>query len=101
MGCIVRFRTIWSVGSEVISTVNLVLFTRHLCLALGRLMDNLKIEVINYLDMNANTDNKQIETFSISKLKEAFPDLDEFSLKKIESEWRKARQRMLNLRFAG
>ena len=65
----------------------------------GDLMDNLKIEVINYLDMNANIDNKQIETFSISKLKQAFPDLDEFFLKKIESEWRRARQRMLNLRF--
>ena len=64
-------------------------------------MDNMKIEVINYLDMHAKVNNKQIEAFSVSKLREKFPELDEFLLKKIESEWRKARQRMLNLRFDG
>ncbi len=66
---------------------------------LGDYMDNMKIEVINYMDMHAKVNNKQIETFSVSKLREAFPELDEFLLKKIESEWRKARQRMLNLNF--
>ena len=34
--------------------------------------------------------NKQIE---------AFPEIDDFLLKKIGSEWRKARQRILNLNF--
>jgi len=66
---------------------------------LGDYMDNMKIEVINYLDMHAKVNIKQIEAFSVSKLREAFPELDEFVLKKIESEWRKARQRMLNLNF--
>jgi len=66
---------------------------------LGDYMDNMKIEVINYLDMHAKVNNKQIEAFSVIKLREAFPELDEFLLKKIESEWRKARQRMLNLNF--
>ena len=62
-------------------------------------MDDIKIRVVNYLDMHVKiNNNKQIEVFSISKLKEAFPEIDEFSLKTIESEWRKARQRMLNLR---
>ena len=62
-------------------------------------MGDIKIRVINYLDMHVKiNNNKQIEVFSISKLKEAFPEIDEFSLKTIESEWRKARQRMLNLR---
>ncbi len=62
-------------------------------------MDNMKIEVINYLDMYAKVNNKQMEAFGVSKLREAFPELDIFLLKKIESERRKARQRMLNLNF--
>ena len=63
-------------------------------------MDDIKIRVVNYLDMHVKVNNnKQIEVFSISKLKEAFPEIDEFSLKTIELEWRKARQRMLNLNF--
>jgi hypothetical protein len=63
-------------------------------------MDDIKIRVVNYLDMHVKiNNNKQIEVFSISKLKEAFPEIDEFSLKTIELEWRKARQRMLNLNF--
>ena len=53
-------------------------------------MDNMKIEVINYLDMHAKVNIKQIEAFSVSKLREAFPELDELLLKKIESEWRNA-----------
>ncbi len=64
-----------------------------------RYMDNMKIEVINYLDMHAKVNNKQMEPFGVSKLRKAFPELDEFLLKKIESEWRKERQRMLNLDF--
>ena len=63
-------------------------------------MDDIKIRVVNYLDMHVKiNNNKQIEVFSISNLKEAFPEIDEFSLKTIELEWRKARQRMLNLNF--
>lgn len=62
-------------------------------------MENMKIDVINYLDMHATVNNKQVEAFSVSKLKNAFPDLEELELKKIESEWRAARQRMLNISF--
>jgi hypothetical protein len=62
-------------------------------------MDDIKIEVINYLDMHADVNNNQIEVFSLGKLKEAFSGIDKFSLKMIESEWRKARQRMLNINF--
>ena len=62
-------------------------------------MDDIKTEVINYLDMHADVNNKQIEVFSFGKLKEAFPGIDEFSLKMIESEWRKVRQRMLDINF--
>lgn len=62
-------------------------------------MENMKIEVINYLDMHATVNNKQVEVFGISKLREAFPELEELSLKRIESEWREARQRMLNIDF--
>jgi hypothetical protein len=62
-------------------------------------MDDIKIEVINYLDMHVDINNNQIEVFSLGKLKEAFPGIDEFLLKTIESEWRKARQRMLNINF--
>ncbi|MBW1968162.1 MAG: hypothetical protein JRI82_01555 [Deltaproteobacteria bacterium] len=62
-------------------------------------MDDIKTEVINYLDMHTDVNNKQIEVVSLDKLKDAFPGIDEFSLKMIESEWRKARQRMLNINF--
>ena len=62
-------------------------------------MDDIKIKVIDYLDMRADVNNKQVEVFHLDKLKEAFPETDEFSLKTIESEWRKARQGMLNLNF--
>ena len=44
-------------------------------------MDNMKIEVINYLDMHAKVNNKQMEAFSVSKLREVFPELDVFLLK--------------------
>jgi len=43
--------------------------------------------------------NRIIEVFSIKKLQKAFPEMDEFTLKGFEAEWRTARQRMLNLKF--
>jgi hypothetical protein len=43
--------------------------------------------------------NSIIEVFSIKKLQKAFPEMNEFTLKGFEAEWRKARQRMLNLKF--
>jgi len=65
----------------------------------GAVMENDKIEVYNYLDMHAVINNSIIEIFSIRKLQKAFPEMDEFSLKAFEAEWRTARQRMLNLKF--
>jgi len=62
-------------------------------------MENDKIEVYNYLDMNAVIKNSIIEVFSIKKLQKAFPEIDEFTLKDFEAEWRTARQRILNLKF--
>ena len=49
--------------------------------------------------MHVDINNNQIEVFSLDKLKEAFPGIDKFTLEMIESEWRKARQRMLNINF--
>ena len=43
--------------------------------------------------------NSIIEVFSIKKLQKAFPKMDEFTLKAFETEWRTARQRMLDLKF--
>ena len=65
----------------------------------GALMEQDKIEVYNYLDMHAVINNSIIEVFSIKKLQKAFPEIDEFTLKDFEAEWRTARQRMLNLKF--
>ena len=62
-------------------------------------MQNDKIEVYNYLDMHAVINDKIIEVFSVNKLQKAFPEMDEFTLKDFEAEWRTARQRMLNLKF--
>ena len=62
-------------------------------------MEQDKIDVYNYLDMNAVINNRIIEVFSIKKLQTAFPEMDEFKLKAFETEWRTARQRMLNLKF--
>ena len=62
-------------------------------------MENDQIEVYNYLDMNTVINNSIIEVFSIKKLKKAFSEMDEFTLKDFEAEWRTARQRMLNLKF--
>ena len=62
-------------------------------------MENDKIEVYNYLDMNAVVNDRIIEVFSIKKLQKAFPEMDEFTLKDFEAVWRTARQRMLNLKF--
>jgi len=65
----------------------------------GALMENDQMEVYNYLDMNTVINNSIIEVFSIKKLKKAFSEMDEFTLKDFEAEWRTARQRMLNLKF--
>ena len=62
-------------------------------------MENDKIEIYNYLDEHAMIHNSVIEGFSIKKLQKAFPEIDEFTLKAFEAEWRTARQRMLNLEF--
>ncbi len=62
-------------------------------------MENDKIEVYNYLDEHAVVNNSFIEVFSIKKLQKAFPEMDEFTLKASEAEWRTARQKMLNLKF--
>jgi hypothetical protein len=62
-------------------------------------MENDKIGVYNYLDEHAVINNSIIEVFNIKKLQKAFPEMDEFTLKVFETEWRTARQRMLNLKF--
>jgi hypothetical protein len=62
-------------------------------------METDKIDVYNYLDMHAVINNSIIEVFSVNKLQTAFPEMDEFTLKDFEAEWRTARQRMLNLKF--
>ena len=65
----------------------------------GAVIENDQIEVYNYLDVHAVINNSIIEVFSIKKSQKAFPEIDEFRLKDFEAEWRKARQRMLNLKF--
>ena len=62
-------------------------------------MESGKIDVYNYLDMHVVINDSIIEVFSIKKLQKAFPEMDEFTLKVFETEWRTARQRMLNLKF--
>jgi hypothetical protein len=62
-------------------------------------MENDKIEVYNYLDVNAVINNSIIKVFSIKKLPKAFPEMDYITLKDFETEWRKERQRMLDLKF--
>jgi hypothetical protein len=62
-------------------------------------MEQDKIEVYNYLDMHAVINNSIIKVYNIKKLQKAFPEMDEFTLKDFETEWRMARQRMLNLKF--
>ena len=58
-----------------------------------------KNRIINYLDMNADVHKNQVEKFSIKKLQNAFPEIDKHGLMEIESEWRKARNIMLNTKF--
>ncbi len=65
----------------------------------GAAMEQDKIDVYNYLDEHAVINNSIIEIFSIKKLQKAFPEMNEFRLKAFETEWRTARQRMLNLKF--
>ena len=61
--------------------------------------DKDKNRVINYLDINAQVNNDKIKPFNIEDLQKTFPEMDEFTLKTIESEWRKARNMMINLKF--
>jgi hypothetical protein len=65
----------------------------------GAVLENDKIEVYNYLDMHAVINNSIIEVFSIRKLQKAFPEMDEFTLKDFEAEWRTAMQMILNSKF--
>ena len=62
-------------------------------------MEQDKIDVYNFLDMHAVINDSIIEVFSLKKLQKAFPEIDEFTLKNFEAEWRTARQRMLNHKF--
>ena len=54
-------------------------------------MDNDKIDVYNYLDEHAVIHNRVVEGFSIKKLQKAFPEIDEFTIKAFEAEWRAVR----------
>ena len=63
-------------------------------------MDKDKIDVVNYLDMHAEVKDNNIKSFSIEVLKKAFPEMDEFSLKAIETEWKEARLIMMNADFS-
>lgn len=58
-----------------------------------------EILVINYLDMHADIQNNKIQTFSINELKKEFPQIDEFTIKLIHDNWRKGRQRMIEMKF--
>ncbi len=62
-------------------------------------MENDQVEVYNYLDMHVVINNSIIEVFNIKKLQIEFPEMDEFTLKAFETEWRTARQGMLNFKF--
>ena len=62
-------------------------------------MENDKIEAYSYLDVHAVINNSIIEVFSIKKLQKAFPEINESTLKAFDAEWKRARQRMLNLKF--
>jgi hypothetical protein len=44
-------------------------------------MEQVKIEVYNYLDLHAVINNSIIEVLSFKKLQTAFPEMDEFKLK--------------------
>jgi hypothetical protein len=61
--------------------------------------DYAHIDVVNYLDMHADTIDGKIQPFDINVLMKQFPDLDEFTLNKWKKEWETARQRMLNMKF--
>ncbi len=65
----------------------------------GAVLENDKIEVYNYLDMHAVINNSIIEVFSIKKLQKSFPEIDEFTLKSFEADWRTAMQMILNSKF--
>ncbi len=58
-----------------------------------------RIPVINFLDKNVEIKNKRLEKISSKKLQKAFPEIDELTLKLWETEWRTARQSMLDIEF--
>ena len=62
-------------------------------------MQNQKISVINYLDMNAIVKNGRLQEYDHRELSEAFPEVAEPILFFWASEWKKARQAMLDLKF--
>ena len=62
-------------------------------------MSHKKIAVINYLDIHAVVNDRQIEDYSSKELCNAFPEVDEFTLKSWKKEWKKAREAMLDLKF--
>ena len=68
-------------------------------ISIRRAMEQDEIEVYNYLDEHATVKDNNIEEFSITRLQNEFPEVKISKLKAFESEWRAARQRMLNLKF--
>ena len=62
-------------------------------------MSHKKSAVINYLDMHAVVNDRQIEDYSSKELCSAFPEIDEFTLNSWKKEWKKARVAMLVLKF--
>ncbi len=60
-------------------------------------ISNKKIAVINYLDIHAVVNDRQIEEYSSKELCSAFPDID--TLNSWKKEWKKAREAMLDLKF--
>ena len=60
-------------------------------------MSDIKISVINYLDMHVVVKNRQLQEVNNKELRAAFPEVDEFTLNSWKMEWEKARQAMLDL----
>lgn len=57
------------------------------------------VKVINFLDKHRVIDNGKLKMASIKKLREEFPDINEFTLKSWEKDWRINRQAMLDMKF--
>jgi len=58
-----------------------------------------KIQVTNYFDKQVKIENQKIKKIDIEKIKNSFPEIDEFSLVSWEKEWRNARQIMIDIKF--